>query len=171
MKNSKNKKIEFRNPAWVEWSMTNHTEDEIRDAILNKPELVCYTYLSRYSQMSGEFIENEFIVLSTGLFTGHPEYYNEKNRKFITEILFIESTADRLDILLERCEDADITPDFKAYCKLLHNPIRTKIDWWQIACYQNNLTPEFRNKFRSKFKEAKARVDRPVENMSINDSL
>ena len=150
----------------LEWSMQQHSEDEIRDMILSDPETICFTYVCRYSQMSEEFIENELIVLSTLLFSGHPEYYTKENIEFVRDIMFIEPTGDRLDIMKNRCRDRtiNITPLFREHCLQWHLPIRSKVDWWQIACYQDNLSKDFRNKFASKFKEAKVRSDRPVEN-------
>lgn len=163
-----------KDPIWVRWSMEQHTEDEIRDAILNHPELVCFSYICRYSQMSEEFIENELIVLGTGIFTGYPEYYTKENIEFIRSLLFIEPTGDRLNAMRFKLMNSklyckNLKSDFIGYLKTVHTPIRTKIDWWQIACYQNGLSKEFRKKFAKNFKEAKAAADRPVENVSSED--
>ena len=158
-------------PVWVKWSMSEHTEDELRDAILNKPELVCYTYICRYSQMSSDFIENELIVLSTGIFTGYPEFYTENNKKLVSKILYLEPTGDRYEYQQaldpDDCDDAD--PIFVNLIKQYKTSLRSRVDWWQIACYQDNLTSEFRKKYAKKFKEAKARVDRPDGNMKALD--
>lgn len=52
---------------WLNFSMTNHSEDEIRSRILNNIDSVCFTYICRYSRLSEKFIY-ELIGLSTGLF-------------------------------------------------------------------------------------------------------
>lgn len=158
-------------PEWVTWSMSEHTEDELRDAILNKPELVCFTYICRYSQMSDEFIENELIALSTGIFTGHPNLYNERNKALVTRILYIEPTNDRIAVQQALTNKTNADKEFINLCRTWRGPLRSKVDWWQIACYQNHLSRDFRKKYAEKFKEAKVRSDRPDGNMSAADLM
>lgn len=53
---------------WAKFSIASHTEDEIRQRILNSKGTgnMCYSYICKYSKMSESFIE-ELAVLSTGL--------------------------------------------------------------------------------------------------------
>ena len=161
-------------PKWVKFSMSNHSEEELRYAILNKPDLVCFTYICRYCQMSGEFIENELIVLSTGIFSGRPDLYTENNKNLVSEIMYIEPTIARVEYqknlkrnTSEFTKKAD--KEFIEICRQWKGPIRSKVDWWQIACYQDHLTKSFRIKYAQKFKEAKARVDRPDGHIKQTD--
>ena len=52
---------------WLNFSMSNHSESEIRSRILTNIDSICFTYVCRYSRLSEKFIY-ELIGLSTGLF-------------------------------------------------------------------------------------------------------
>lgn len=69
---AKNKEVE----KWSTWSLTPHTEDEIRKECLRNFDHVCFTYVCETSKLTPEFIE-EFMVLSTGVMG---DYYKKINR-------------------------------------------------------------------------------------------
>ena len=148
-------------PNWVTWSTSKHTEDEIRTAYLLTPELICTTYLCRYCTMSEDFIE-ELIVLSTGIFAHKPMLYTEANRNLVKEIMFVEPTSKRNDAIMqyEKPEESDVSDEFVYYLKASfeHTNIRSKVDWWQIANYQN-LSKEFKDKFEVQFSQAKVKSE------------
>ena len=142
-------------PLWATWSMKEHSEDELRNAILYNPEDVCISYICRYSTLSEEFIE-ELICLSTGVFGHRPDLYTAKNRETLKQIMFIEPTIARTayvnDIDLKNVEPEDKA--FIKHLKSLSGNIRSKIDWWQIANYQK-LSDDFKKRFANKFREAR----------------
>ena len=148
-------------PKWVTWSTSPHSEDEIREAVFHTPELICWSYVCRFSTLSEEFIE-ELIVLSTGLFDGESEdLYTEENINLIKDILFIEPTSARKErqskiasVVYWRLTDTRIAKKIMKSS----NPIRSRVDWYQIAGFQD-LTPEFKNKFRMQFLKAKINSD------------
>ena len=148
-------------PEWVTWSMTPHSEDEIREAVFNTPELICWTYVCRFSVLSEDFIE-ELIVLSTGLFDGESkDVYTEENINLIKDILFIEPTSERKDRQKKiasnvswRLTDTTIAEKIIKYPA----PVRSKVDWWQIAAYQD-LSREFKIKYKKQVIKAKINSD------------
>lgn len=154
-------------PEWATWSMMNHSEEELRNTYLNDPDKVCTTYICRYSTLSEDFIE-ELIVLSTGLFANRPDLYTESNREFLKKILFIESIAERSEYVrnidLRKVNKENY--DFVKELKLFKGNIRSKVDWWQIANYQN-LSKEFKIKFAKKFNEARIRSDNEFARKSV----
>lgn len=160
MKKSEKTLINYRSgePKWVTWSMEPHTEDEIRNAYLYTPELICTSYLCRYSKMSEKFIEEELIILSTGVFSYNPDYYTKRNREFVKEILFIEPTSARPEVV-NSYKKKRVSKEFLSYLKENHKQnIRSKVDWWQIANYQV-LSDEFKAKFERQFNECKVKSD------------
>ena len=150
-------------PDWVVWSMKNHTEEELRTAYLNDPDKVCTSYVCRYSELSGEFIE-ELILLSTGLFAGRPDLYTESNREFLKKIMEIDYIPERSEYVrkIDLRTVSKENYDFVRELKLFKGNIRSKVDWWQIANYQK-LSKDFRIKFAKKFNEARVRSDNEFE--------
>lgn len=67
-------KYKSRVDEWVNWSMTPHTEDEIREKVLTDYNNVCFSYVCEYSHMSADFIE-ELMALSLDMLT--KDNYNE----------------------------------------------------------------------------------------------
>lgn len=148
-------------PNWVTWSMTNHTEDEIRNAYLYTPDLICTSYICRYCTLSEDFIE-ELLVLSTGIFAYRPNFYTNANRDLVKQIMFVEPTSKRNEAIKQYQiqENSDISNEFVFYLKseFDHTNIRSKVDWWQIANYQN-ISKEFKDKFAEQFSQAKVKSD------------
>ena len=143
------------NPHWVNWSCNPHTEDEIRETVLHDYNTVCFSYVCRYSTMSEDFIK-ELIVLSTGIFSGgNSVYYTENNIKLVRKILFVEPTTARLEYQrnLKKRDIGKADPVFVEIVKQWKIPLRTKVDWWQIANYQPNLSEKFIQEFEDKFRE------------------
>jgi hypothetical protein len=159
-------------PEWVTWSMTPHSEDEIRKAVFKTPKLICWTYICRFSVLSEQFIE-EALVLSTGVFDGvDEELYTEENKKLVRDILYMEPTVARKELQKDYIKRIwDILEDHKIAIKILgmSSSVRSRVDWFQIAGFQD-ITPDFKKKFEiqfmkakinseSKFKENKRNVD------------
>lgn len=163
-------------PDWVTWSMTPHSEDEIREAVFKTPKLICWTYVCRFSVLSEQFIE-EALVLSTGVFDGvSEELYTEKNKKLVRDILFIEPTISRKEKQkamakevfdnLEELEDATIAIRIAS----MANPVRARIDWYQIAGFQD-ISPEFKKKFAEQFRKAKINSEAKYKENKRMDSV
>ena len=145
------------NPKWVTWSMTPHSENEIREAVFNTPELICWSYVCRYSPLSEAFIE-EALVLSTGLFDGvSGETYSEQNKKLVRDILFIEPTRERANKQYEIVNKVYQSLKDKTIADRILSrsmSIWARVDWYQIASFQD-ISPEFKKKFRQQFIKAK----------------
>lgn len=127
---------------WIEFSMNPRTEDELRQAMLDKnlrEHIVCVSYVCRNSLMSCEFIE-EFMALSTGSF----DYtnYNEENLKMAVYILsYSPVTKERASLLLKLIKD---NPD-NTFLKLFN--VNDRIDWYNIFKYQA-IEPWFYEKYK-----------------------
>lgn len=157
-------------PKWVDWSLTPHSEEEIREAVFNTPELICWSYICKSSVLSEEFIE-ELLVLSTGLFDGvRRELYNEENINMIKEILYIEPTPARKNLQKAVAEKYLRNMKDNSICdRIIHlsNPIRSRVDWYQIASFQD-ITPQFKKKFRVQFLKAKINSEAKFKENKLN---
>ena len=80
-----NKKVQ----DWAEWSMTPHSEEEIRNKCLDDIDGICFAYLCNTSYISEEFFE-EFLALSTGLINRS----NYNNLNYYISILRAKYSAD-----------------------------------------------------------------------------
>lgn len=86
-----NSKKKSKITKWVEWSMTPHSFDEIREKCLTDFNGVCFTYLCSKSYISEENFF-EFAALSTGLI--NKDNYNEAIDTVINAIKFMYGIID-----------------------------------------------------------------------------
>jgi hypothetical protein len=128
---------------WQEWSMTPHTEDEIREQILTDLNSVCFTYVCRYSKMSSKFIE-EFIALSTG-------FLNKENYEKYKDAV-LEAIQIKMGILDKPMEEVKLpvieTTDVHGEKRLIPvgDTLRDRVDWYYIEHFQN-LEDWFKEKY------------------------
>ena len=128
---------------WIEFSMNPRTENELRQAMLDKylrEHIACVSYICKNSLMSCEFIE-EFMALSTGSF----DYtnYNEENLKMAIYILsYSPVNKERVSLLLKLIDD---NPD-NMFLKLFN--VNDRIDWYSIFKYQT-IEPWFYEKYKN----------------------
>lgn len=141
----------------VNWSMTPHTEEELRDTMLAK-KTVYVTYICKHTPMTEEFII-EFTGLSTGEFNyvnynkeacmiiGHLMMLSQQERDHIIELGKLVKTNNlSIDELPEPFNKLD-----KKYLYLLSPLVRDRIDWLNIGKYQN-MSNEFIEKYKSVLK-------------------
>lgn len=86
-------KGEYPTKEWVEWSLSPHTEREIRERVLENRDSVCYTYLCRNSKLSERFIIELAILSLNEEIT--EDNYDEKMEELIP--IFNENYDNRLD--------------------------------------------------------------------------
>lgn len=80
---------------WAEWSMKSHTEEEIKERVLENRESVCYSYICKNSRLSEKFIIELAVISLDGSIT--KENYTERMNKLVP--LFNEFYDNRLDWL------------------------------------------------------------------------
>ena len=149
--------MESRVRQWARWSMTPHTEDEIRQRYLTDFDLICTSYVCRYSRVSEKFIE-EMLALSTGLL--NLDTYD----KNIDTLIKLEQ--DKLlkddDSWMKYIPKLKIPAVQAIYCKdgkwmsqadiasgmRATNIFNDKLDWQYIAAYQR-LSAEFKEKYKA----------------------
>ena len=85
---------------WSTWSLTPHTEEEIRHECLTNFDHVCFTYVCGTSKLSPEFIE-EFMVLSSGVMCNA---YREIERARTKEEELL--AKERYDALFKKAQGA-----------------------------------------------------------------
>ena len=148
--------MESRVRQWASWSMTPHTEDEIRQRYLTDFDLICTSYVCRYSRVSEKFIE-EMLALSTGLLTLDTYDANidtliklEKDKLLKNDDSWI-AYIPKLNIPAVKAlyykdgkwlSQDDIASNMKAT-----NIFNDKIDWQYIAAYQM-LSDEFKERYK-----------------------
>lgn len=151
---SKNSKPATKNNTreWVRWSTTPHSEEEIRKAFFDNPNKICVSYVCRFSTLSEDFIR-ELIILSTGVFAKHEEFYTEDNINAVKEIMEIESVKERLEYQknIRQFYKGKADKKFLADIEKINSPLKDRIDWWQIANYQK-LSDDFKDEFKDRFK-------------------
>jgi hypothetical protein len=135
---------------WKEWSMTPHTEDEIREKILTDIDSICFTYMCKYSKMSSEFIE-ELLALSTG-------FLNKENyEKFKKPVL--EAVQIKMGVLDKSINEVELpiieTYDTKGNVKYIPiaSTLNNRVDWYYIGTCQK-LDDWFIDKYRAQINKA-----------------
>lgn len=152
----KNNKEKDSVQRWVEWSMTPHTPEEIREKILTNPDEVCFTFLCRYSKMPVEFIEELFVLSSLWLNKSNYELHYEDIKKFMFAKYEVGENNDNIDVVTIKCTEEKwdkLKNKYSSYDKiplitkiLQKTDVNEKIDWLYITTYQS-LTKEFVLKF------------------------
>ena len=134
---------------WSDWSLTPHTEDEIRDKCLNDFNNVCFTFLCSTSKMSCDFIE-ELMALSTGILT--EENYSEMHDKVLATVLakngVKDVTAEKWSIPKSKTNlmtDGDNVKDNSVHS----SSVNDRLDWIAI-CRNQRLSEDFMRKFKDK---------------------
>lgn len=137
-KNDKRPKEKTKVDLWAEWSLTPHTEDEIREKILTDYDGVCFSYLCGSSKLSETFII-ELMALSTGLL-------NKENYQLcideMKKAVLIADGIERGEICYYKLPYIS-SPGSKAKKQ---QSLIDHLDWSKIFKYQT-LSPEFRIKF------------------------
>ena len=86
-------KGDYPTKEWVEWSLSPHSEEEIKERVLNNRDSVCYTYLCRNSKLSERFIIELAILSLNEEIT--EDNYDEKMEELVP--IFNENYDNRLD--------------------------------------------------------------------------
>lgn len=139
---------------WAAWSTVPHTENEIRNTILNKPGLVCFTYLCKYSKMSADFLE-ELMALSTGLLTkrNYTKYIDNVKKAVQIKLGVEEGDINKIDL-----------PDVETASRGTYELniastdfLRDRIDWFYIAS-RTDLPDWFRQKYNKQLSSIKSSI-------------
>jgi len=128
---------------WAEWSLTPHTEDEIREKVLTDYNNVCFTYVCCNSDMSADFIE-EFMALSTGLLTkeNYDEYYADVLKGVLINLNIEEGSVYDLNIPIIMYRDHTGQLKRKEGIDRLYN----RLDWSALS-QKKNLPIWFKLKY------------------------
>ena len=86
---------EYPTKEWIEWSLKPHSEEEIRERVLNDRESVCYSYICSSSRLSEKFIIELAIISLDETIT--EDNYDEKMKELVP--LFNKNYDNRLDWL------------------------------------------------------------------------
>lgn len=122
---------------WIKFSLTPHTEDEIREKILTDFNNVCFTYICGEQVLSEDFIL-ELAALSTGLLD--KENY-AKYIDYMKKAVMITNGVEKGTYNLRKLpKNKNIT------AKNVGSLTADRLDWKAIAARQN-LSPEFRKKY------------------------
>lgn len=122
---------------WIKFSLTPHTEDEIREKILTDFDNVCFTYICGEQVLSEDFIL-ELAALSTGLLD--KENY-VKYIDYMKKAVMITNGMEKGTYNLRKLpKNKNITAKNVGYLTA------DRLDWKAIAARQN-LSPEFRKKY------------------------
>lgn len=146
---------------WIEYSMSPHSEEELRDKLLGSLSDICVSYVCRYSLISEEFIF-EFTGLTTGLFNkgtydkdvcielGKYLMMNKEGKdKVYTDIKLYKQ-----GLLLEDNLPEGLRGKPALYLDMFTTVLRDKVDWYYIEKYQN-YSLAFRKKYTHLFNNTK----------------
>lgn len=124
---------------WITFSLTPHTEDEIREKVLTDYHNVCFAYICAHQKLSEEFII-ELAALSTGLL--HKFNYSE-NIDYLKYAVMISAGIE------EGPYDFGMLPEDQKFT-LANVKERTtdRLDWRAIATNQT-LSKPFIDKYHS----------------------
>jgi hypothetical protein len=128
---------------WAKWSLTPHTEEEIREKVLTDYDNVCFTYVCGTSLMSAEFLE-ELMALSTGLLdkSNYDEYYEDVLKGVHINMGVEVGELDKLSLPKIYVKNKT--------CQLSSKPgldyLYSKLDWWAIS-QRKDLPIWFRLKY------------------------
>lgn len=132
---------------WLNFSMKPRTEEEIELALKYNPDIVCVSYICKYSRLSEAFIE-KLIVLTSGLL-------NKKNRttqydaiKRLCDAKYAGDKTAKDIITIEENRRRAGQPAQTVYVDTLCTiaDVHDKIDWDYIATYQK-LSDDFIRKY------------------------
>lgn len=124
---------------WITFSLTPHTEDEIREKILTDYHNVCFSYICAHQKLSEDFII-ELAALSTGLL--HKFNYSE-NIDYLKHAVMISAGIE------EGPYDFGMLPEGIKFTLANVETLTTdRLDWKAIGTNQS-LSQEFKDKYRS----------------------
>lgn len=150
----KEKKASEAVKRWADWSMTNHTTEEIKQQILTNPNDVCFTFLCRYSRIPEDFFD-EFMVLSSGLLNpkSPKEDYDKIKKVLFSKLGVTDENLEHPYITIQvpydktkKIENWDMVPE-----NIDIKRVNEKIDWFYITAYQS-LTKDFVLKYKNHIK-------------------
>ena len=143
------KEIHKEIQEWVVFSMKQHTNEEIRNRILEDPMSVCYTYLCEYCELQEDFIP-EFAALSTGLLNKKTyDKWIEKIIKAWRVAVGLDDGRISEDVICFICKKKKSEIDERDY---RHAEIRLqdRLSWNAIYLRsRDNLSEEFKRKYVS----------------------
>lgn len=124
---------------WVTFSLTPHTEDEIREKILTSYKDVCFAYICAHQKLSEDFII-ELAALSTGLLY---KYNYSENIDYLKHAVMISAGIE------EGPYDFGMLPEgYKFTLANVQTLTTDRLDWRAIAINQK-LSKEFVKKYHS----------------------
>lgn len=129
---------------WINWSLTKHTEDEIREKCLTDFNNVCFTFVCNTSKMSEEFIE-ELMVLSTGILTkeNYADIYDKLHTTVLENAGVIPRKSERWYIDIH---ETALGYDSDKSKTISSTTILDRMDWAGISKNQK-LSEDFIRKF------------------------
>lgn len=137
----KEKNLKSNCKDWAEFSLTPHSEYDIRmralasKAIFDDNAFICYAYISYSQNMSEDFIE-ELMFISSKLFDF--DYYNKQSIDAVVRIIDAECQYDEIRNILE---SSDIDSKLKTTLDALFYDIRAKAN--NVAIQSINRLPVF----------------------------
>ena len=121
---------------WLDFSLNERTEEEIKDKMLEDPDSVCISYVCKFSNLSSEFIE-DMMALSTGIFT--KETFTKENKDIVLSMLdrIYDNYSRDMKVTKIPMEDliSELSPDLRK--RVPTNGIRDRMDWYYIKKYQH----------------------------------
>lgn len=135
---------------WSNWSLTSHTEDEIREKCLTDFNNVCFTFVCEASKMSTEFIE-ELMTLSTGVLNkdNYDELYEKVHKTVLYNAGITKEKVPTWEVSISNVKGAKgNNSPYYSEKTVASSQMIDRIDWSAISRYQK-LDEAFMRKFQS----------------------
>lgn len=132
---------------WLNFSMKPRTEEEIELALKYNPDIVCISYICRYSRLSEAFIE-KLIILTSGLLNKENSDTQYDAVKKLCDAKYAGDKTVKEIITIEENRHRAGQPTQTVYIDTLctAEDVHDKIDWDYIATYQK-LSDDFVRKY------------------------